>query len=128
MKKPLKETFKALDDIYRQSGLSLSDWMDFLEEEIYKRKKQLIGEQPKTKGQVYKITKNYQGGQGIYYAVLPEGKVPQEGSFKPQLEDWGEATNGGHNYGYRIKMRRVKNIPKDSKILLFNKWLLEDEK
>lgn len=61
---------------------------------------------------IYKITKHFQGGQGIYYALMSNKKQMKKGYWDYQLQDWGEGTNGGHNYGYRIHVNQVKNIPK----------------
>lgn len=60
----------------------------------------------------FKIVKNFQGGQGIYYATLPKGKTLRKTAERYQLERWGECTNGGHCYGYTIKVTAVKGKPK----------------
>jgi hypothetical protein len=48
----------------------------------------------------YKIRKEFQGGCGLYYANLPAGKKVI--NWHDQLERWGEFTDGGHCYGYRM--------------------------
>jgi hypothetical protein len=80
----------------------------------------------------YRIKKCFQGGEGIYYARMPKGfrikhHTKRYGNYwKTQLEEWGEHTNGGHNYGYRIYVTWIKALPKKKKeILKFNKLYLE---
>ena len=75
----------------------------------------------------YKVIKNFQGGQGIYYAEISTKKVIRKGCWDYQLEEWGENTAGGHGYGYRMdakKCKRPKVISKRSR-LHFNKYYLE---
>lgn len=75
----------------------------------------------------YRITKSFQGGQGIYFAEMSTNKTLRKGCWDYQLKEWGERTNGGHNYGYRIdakKCKRPKKISRWSK-LQFNKDYLE---
>ena len=74
----------------------------------------------------FKITKNFQGGQGIYYAILPKNKQVRKGCWEYVLNDWGEGTDGGHGYGYRITAKRTSKVPKESNILGFNANYLED--
>jgi hypothetical protein len=75
----------------------------------------------------FKITKHFQGGQSTYYAEMSDKKTMRKGCWQYQLEQWGECTNGGHNYGYRIDSNRCKRPKRISKRLKlrFNKYYLE---
>jgi len=60
----------------------------------------------------YKITKYFKGGFNICYAGMSDRKQMKRNCWEYQLEEFGEATDGGHNYGYRITAVRVKSIPR----------------
>ena len=60
----------------------------------------------------YKIQKFFRGGSSIYYASMPQRNQMKRGCWKYQLEEWGEGTNGGFNYGYQVKVNQVKSIPR----------------
>ena len=84
----------------------------------------LINMKKKTSSRHFKITKWFQGGRTIYYATLPKGKRIKKSCWTDQLSQWGENTDGGHNYGYSIEAKRVGRLPKDFKpcqILWFSK-------
>jgi hypothetical protein len=36
----------------------------------------------------------------------------RRGCWQYQLQDWGENTPGGHNYGYTINIWPIKGLPK----------------
>jgi len=59
----------------------------------------------------FKVTKGFQGGRTIYYASMPSKKKMSHNTWTYQLQEWGENTDGGHNYGWTIKVSRVKKIP-----------------
>ncbi len=59
----------------------------------------------------FKVTKCFQGGRTVYYASMPSKKKMRYKTWQYQLEEWGDNTDGGHNYGYTIKITRSKNIP-----------------
>lgn len=61
----------------------------------------------------YKITKVGRGFRTHYYAIMPKGKKMRKRLWQTQLEQWGEGTSGGSNYGYRIYARPCKK-PKQS--------------
>ena len=65
---------------------------------------------------IYKITKQFQGGADIYFATLPKSLKVKHGYWQHQLDEWGERTNGGHCYGWRIKVSRTSKYPKVEKI------------
>lgn len=87
----------------------------------------------KNKKRYYRIKKSFQGGLDIYYACMPVGKrIIRKGGvssyWEAQLEEWGEHTNGGHCYGYRITAKSIGNrlpVHKRWQILKFNKYYLE---
>ena len=60
----------------------------------------------------FKITKSFRGGGTDYYAKMSVTKKMKRGCWKYQLEDWGACTDGGHNYGYRVDINKIKEIPK----------------
>jgi len=67
---------------------------------------------------VYRVVKGFRGGRTTYYAIMPAGKQVKRGYWQSDiLPAWGEATPGGHNYGYSIKATRVKAIPKGTHML-----------
>jgi len=68
--------------------------------------------------QYFKIEKFYKGGGGTYFAKLRESKTLKKTCTNHQLEEWGERTDGGHNYGYRIYMKKISKLPKGAKISL----------
>ena len=74
----------------------------------------------------FKITKSYQGGEGIYFASMPSKCIITKDTWQSQLEEWGERTNGGHNYGYHIDATPIKKLPKgEKKFLSFNVYYLK---
>ena len=78
----------------------------------------------------YKVTKSFQGGQGVYYAELPKNKKIKTDSWRDQLESWGEITNGGHSYGYTINAKHCKRpkVIKNRFRLKFYTYYLEKAK
>lgn len=78
----------------------------------------------------FEIKKSFQGGFGIYYAKLPEKWKVKKDCWDKQLEAWGDCSNGGWNYGWRIKARRIKKAPKFTRrnTFEFDKRLLEPNK
>ena len=60
----------------------------------------------------FKIQKFFRGGSTVYYAMMPYNKQMKHGYWKYQLQDWGEGTDGGFNYGYQIKVTQIKNSPR----------------
>jgi len=81
----------------------------------------------KTK-KIYKVVKNFQGGSSTYYALMSKVKKMKKGCWDSQLEEWGDNTAGGHNYGYRIKSDYVRSMPGGVNVLEFNKRYLEKGK
>jgi len=59
----------------------------------------------------YKITKYFQGGYSLFWASHPKSYRVKRKSWETQLDEWGEGTAGGHNYGYHIYIKGVKARP-----------------
>ena len=78
----------------------------------------------------YKITKSFQGGQGVYYAELPKNKKIKKDYWRNQLERWGETTDGGHSYGYQMSIKPCKRpkVIKNRFRLRFYAFYLEKTK
>jgi len=68
----------------------------------------------------YEIIKYFRGGSTTYYASMSIRKRMKRNCWKFQLEEWGENTAGGFNYGYSINAIKVKSIPKKARRLQFN--------
>jgi hypothetical protein len=68
--------------------------------------------------QYYKIEKFFKGGGHVYFAKLRESRTIKKTCVNYQLEAWGDSTDGGHNYGYRMDMRKINKLPKGAKITL----------
>jgi len=62
----------------------------------------------------FEITKSFRGGRTKYYAKMPNSKQMDRNKWRYQLEEWGEATDGGSNYGYNINAKRIKQIPRNT--------------
>lgn len=68
---------------------------------------------------IYKITKHFRGGCGIYYAFRPKTKDMDLDVGPAQLDLWGENTNGGHESGWEISAEIVSEIPEKAQRLYF---------
>ncbi len=66
-----------------------------------------------SKKTLYKITKSYRNNSKTYYIKVD----PEDFKGDWLLHSIGENTDGGHNYGYRMKARRIKKLPKGCKLL-----------
>lgn len=66
----------------------------------------------------YKIEKFFKGGSVTYFAKLRDSRIINKTCVNYQLEQWGDSTDGGHNYGYRIEMKRIHKLPKGMKTSL----------
>ena len=55
----------------------------------------------------HKITKFYKGGMSEFQIAVPKGIRLTKSEWDEILEWVGDNTTGGHNYGYRIKTRRL---------------------
>lgn len=54
---------------------------------------------------IFKLTKTYRNTNDVYYVKATETPC------KDLLEEIGDATNGGHTYGYHIEAEEVERIP-----------------
>jgi len=61
---------------------------------------------------LYKITKIGRGFKNHYYIYIPKAAMCES-----LLDSIGENTDGGHNYGFIIKARIIKKLPKGAKLL-----------
>jgi len=71
----------------------------------------------------FKIVKFFKGGSTIYYAKMSVRNKIKRNCWQHQLEEWGEGTDGGHAYGYRIEANKITSVPRDldtNRILEFN--------
>ena len=55
-----------------------------------------------------KLEKYYQGGSFTSYKYVDYTEIETEKQRNTLMENWGESTDGGHNYGYRIKLTELK--------------------
>ena len=60
----------------------------------------------------YRVEKFFKGGSNIFYIEISPDKLTED-----VLEMIGEHTPGGHNLGYNIKTRKIKQLPKGAKLL-----------
>lgn len=51
-----------------------------------------------------KLVKHYQGGEKIHYKLVNESVINSKYAKDEIMMDWGENSDGGHNYGYKIDM------------------------
>ena len=61
---------------------------------------------------LYKITKGYRNGRDDYYVKADVEIMKDKDERNDFLERLGEATDGGHNYGYTMTPVRIKKLPK----------------
>ena len=62
----------------------------------------------KFKAGLYRVTKNYRGGHGVYNLIVDQSTIDAFGDQDSLLENIGEATNGGHESGWNIRTRRIQ--------------------
>jgi len=51
-----------------------------------------------------KLTKHFQGGVHSNYMLVEDSKIETEYQQQELMENWGEDTHGGHNYGYHVEI------------------------
>ena len=56
-----------------------------------------------------KITKHYQGGSNSTYMLVEPDKISTKERQEELMEQWGENSDGGHAYGYRVYMDILKD-------------------
>ncbi len=63
-----------------------------------------------------KLIKYFQGGSHVDYKYVEKSEIETNDQQQELMEDWGENTDGGHNYGYRVElhaMKRNEHPPKE---------------
>ena len=55
-----------------------------------------------------KLVKHYQGGERTDYMLVDSKDIKTPDQEQELMENWGENSDGGHNYGYRVDMFRLK--------------------
>lgn len=55
-----------------------------------------------------KLTKHFQGGERSDYMLVDSKDIKTHDQQQNLMENWGENSDGGHNYGYRVDMERLK--------------------
>jgi len=56
-----------------------------------------------------KLTKFFQGGKHIGYMYVDEKSIETESQRQELMENWGENSDGGHAYGYRVEMHELQD-------------------
>lgn len=56
-----------------------------------------------------KLTKYFQGGMKSDYMLVEEQRLEGDDNQKELMEEWGESTDGGHAYGYRVDMEILED-------------------
>lgn len=56
-----------------------------------------------------KLTKHFRNGERTDYMLVRPVDVETEDQKEEIMNDWGESTDGGHNYGYRVEMSALEN-------------------
>lgn len=54
-----------------------------------------------------KLTKHFQGGSKSTYKLVDSSDIATEDQEQELMEVWGENSDGGHSYGYRVDMERL---------------------
>lgn len=70
-----------------------------------------------------KLTKHFQGGIHTHYILVNETVADSKSEQETIMEYWGEHSDGGHNYGYRVDMHFM-----DEGELPPNEWLEKEKK
>ena len=60
----------------------------------------------------YRVKKSFRNSCDVYYIKVYPSELNEY-----MLERIGEHTSGGNNYGYSIKTRKIKKLPKGAKLL-----------
>lgn len=55
-----------------------------------------------------KLTKYFQGGKRDDYMFVEKSDIDTPDKEQELMQDWGEHSDGGHAYGYRVEMSRLK--------------------
>ena len=55
-----------------------------------------------------KLVKHYQGGERSTYMLVDPKDIKTPDQQQELMKNWGENSDGGHNYGYRVDIFRLK--------------------
>ena len=55
-----------------------------------------------------KLIKHFQGGSKEDYMFVEKSDIDTKDKEQTLMEYWGEESDGGHAYGYRVEMHRLK--------------------
>lgn len=55
-----------------------------------------------------KLIKYYQGGSKSDYMLVDSKDIKTTDQQQALMEDWGENTDGGHSYGYKVYLEKLK--------------------
>ena len=55
-----------------------------------------------------KFVKHYQGGEKTDYMLVDSKDIKTNDQEQELMENWGENSDGGHSYGYRVDMFKLK--------------------
>jgi hypothetical protein len=55
-----------------------------------------------------KLTKHFQGGSRTDYAYVDKTDIDTKSKQEDVMATWGEHSDGGHAYGYRVDMEELK--------------------
>ena len=56
-----------------------------------------------------KLTKYFQGGSKCTYKLVDANEINTKEHQDEVMEAWGENSDGGHSYGYRIQLDTLEN-------------------
>ena len=56
-----------------------------------------------------KLIKHFQGGSKYTYKLVEPNQVDTYENQQELMEEWGENSDGGENYGYRVDMEIMEN-------------------
>ena len=54
-----------------------------------------------------KLIKHFQGGSHTDYMLVDEKDIDTPDKEQELMENWGENSDGGHNYGYKVDMHAL---------------------
>lgn len=55
-----------------------------------------------------KLTKYFQGGSRSTYMLVEPSQIDTKEHQEEIMEEWGENSDGGHSYGYRVDMETLE--------------------
>jgi hypothetical protein len=58
-----------------------------------------------------KLTKYYQGGYLEDYKYIDSFEIETKEQQQHLMKEWGEGTDGGHSYGYRVNLIVLRGMP-----------------